>query len=123
MKEKLTAKSDERGSFFEVFKFPQCGQISFSTSKPGVVRGNHYHQNRKIEKFCILSGKAELKLRNRENNEIQTHILSGDDPEVIEIPINHTHNIKNIGDNDLYLLIWANEIFNPDNPDTYAEEV
>ncbi|HLD28624.1 MAG TPA: hypothetical protein VJB67_03335 [Patescibacteria group bacterium] len=126
MLKKLKLNSDDRGTFVEVFKFPEDGrdgQISFSTSKPGVVRGNHYHQERKLEKFCVISGKAELKQRNRETGEIIKHIFDGENPEVVDILLNHTHNIKNIGDDVMYLLIWANEIFNPDDPDTYAEEV
>jgi len=122
MNKKLEIKSDERGNFVEVFKIPGAGQVSYSTTKPSIVRGNHYH-TRKIELFCVIEGKALIRMRNRENNEIREYEVSGEKPEIVETIINWTHNIKNIGDTEMKLLIWANEVFNPDNPDTFKEEV
>lgn len=122
MNEKLEIKQDERGKLIEIFKIPGVEQIFYSTTKPGVIRGNHYHK-RKIEKFCVIEGKAKIKLRNRETNEIEEYIVSGDKPEIVEMKINWTHNIENIGDNEMKLLVWVNEVFNPEDPDTFTEEV
>lgn len=124
MSEKLIVKKDERGNLIEIFKFPkpQTGQIFFSTSKSGVIRGNHYH-TRKIEYFCVIEGTAKIKLRNRDTNEMKEYIVSGEAPEIVEMTINWTHNIQNIGDKEMKLLVWANEVFNIDDSDTFAEEV
>lgn len=122
MIEKLEIKKDERGSLIEIFKIPRVCQVFYSVSKPGVVRGNHYH-TRKIERFCVISGKAKIALRNRETNKTKEYYVSGDEPCIIEVPINWTHNIKNIGDSEMRLLVWVNEVFDPKDPDTYAEEV
>ena len=119
---KIETKKDERGKLIEVFKIPGVGQVNYSTSKPGVIRGNHYHRRNK-EKFLVVEGEAKITLRNRENNEIKEHHLSGDDPEIIEIPLNYTHGIENIGKSELKLVVWMNEVFNPDDPDTYPEKV
>lgn len=120
--EKLEVKRDKRGELVELFKVPSFGQVFYSTSKPGVVRGNHYH-TRKVEKFCVIDGSAKIRLRNRETGKIEEFNVSGSAPEVIEMPINWTHNIENIGNNEMRLMVWVNEIFDPDNPDTFPEEV
>jgi UDP-2-acetamido-2,6-beta-L-arabino-hexul-4-ose reductase len=124
MSEKLIIKEDKRGKLVEIFKFPKpvTGQVFFSTSMPGVVRGNHYH-TRKIEYFCVIEGTAKIKLRNRNTNEIKEYIVSGESPEIVEMTINWTHNIQNIGEGKMKLLVWANEVFNIDDSDTFAEEV
>jgi len=122
MNEKLEIKGDERGNFIEIFKFPGMGQVSYSTTKPGIVRGNHYHTHR-IEKFCVIEGDGLIRLRNRETNEIKEYKVSGKDPEIVDMTVGWTHNIKNIGSTEMKLLIWVNEIFDPNNPDTFAEEV
>ncbi len=119
---KLEIKSDERGNFVEVFKIPNFGQVSYSTTKPGVIRGNHYH-TRKKEFFCVIEGKGKIRQRNRETNEIGEKIVSGENPELVEMKLNWTHNIQNIGNNEMKLLIWISEVFDPDNPDTFYEEV
>lgn len=119
---KLEIKSDERGNFVEVFKIPNFGQVSYSTTKPGVIRGNHYH-TRKKEIFCVIEGEAKIRQRNRETNEIEEKIVSGSAPELVEMKINWTHNIQNIGNSEMKILIWINEIFDPNNPDTFYEEV
>lgn len=87
-----------------------------------MIRGNHYHK-RKIETFCVIEGNAVIRLRNRLTNEIKEFHLSGDKPQIIDMPINWTHNIQNNGQSEMKLLVWANEIFNPKDPDTYAENV
>lgn len=122
MADKLKIKKDERGFLIELFKIPGAGQVFYSTSKPGITRGNHYH-TRKIERFCVIEGRAKIKLRNRETGEIKEHFVSGDMPEVIDMPINWTHNITNVGDNEMKLLVWVNEVFDTKDPDTYREEV
>lgn len=127
MNEKLEIKSDERGKLIEVFKIPGAGQLFYATTRPGFIRGNHYH-TRKIEKFCVIEGKAKIKLRNRETGEIKEFIVSGDEPQIIEMPINWTHSVENIGGDEMKstemkLLAWVNEIFNSEDPDTFAEEV
>lgn len=87
-----------------------------------MIRGNHYHK-RKIETFCVIEGKALIRLRNRSTNEIKEFHLSGNKPQIIEMPINWTHSIQNIGQSELKFLVWTNEIFNLQDPDTYAENV
>ena len=119
---KLEIKNDERGNFVEVFKVPGFGQVSYSTTKPGIVRGNHYH-TRKKEFFCVIEGEVKVRQRNRETNEIEEKIVSGNAPELVEIKLNWTHNIQNIGDSEMKLLIWANEVFNPADPDTFTEKI
>ena len=115
---KLEIKSDERGNFIEVFKIPDFGQVSVSTTKPGVVRGNHYHK-RKREIFCIIEGEAKIPQRNLETNEIEEKVVFGNVPELVEMKLNWTHNIQNIGKGEMKLLIWVSEIFNPDDQDTF----
>lgn len=122
MNEKLERKKDERGELVEVFKVPGVGQVFYSISRPGVTRANHYH-TRKIERFCVIKGQGKIRLRNRADNEIVEYNVSGENPEIIEMPINWTHNIQNTGDTEMILLIWANEVFNPDDPDTFFEKV
>jgi len=122
MNKKLEIKEDERGKLIEIFKIPGLGQVFYSTTKPGIIRGNHYH-TRKKEFFCVIEGRGLIKLRNRETGEIQKIEVSGENPEIVEMPINWTHNIKNIGETEMKLLVWVNEIFNPEDPDTYFEEV
>ena len=119
---KLEIKNDERGNFIEVFKIPEFGQVSYSTTKPGVIRGNHYHI-RKKEIFCVIEGEAKIRQRNRETNEIEEKIVFGNAPELVEMKLNWTHNIQNIGDKEMRLLIWISEIYNPNDSDTFFEEI
>ena len=122
MPQKLEIKEDERGKLIEIFKIPEAGQFVYITTKPGVTRGNHYHL-RKKEKYCVIEGEAKISLRNLKNNETKEYNVSGKAPEVVEIPINWTHNIKNIGKGELKFLAWVNEIFDRAAPDAYAEQV
>ena len=118
----LTLNTDARGSFVEVFKLENGGQVSFSTTRPGITRGNHYHI-RKNEKFCVVSGQASIKLRRIGTDKVIEYLVSGDRPAWVEMPIYHTHNITNVGTAELVTLFWINEHFDPSNPDTFFEEV
>ncbi|PIZ73262.1 hypothetical protein COY06_05665 [Candidatus Peregrinibacteria bacterium CG_4_10_14_0_2_um_filter_41_8] len=122
MNKKLEIKSDERGNFVEVFKIPGFGQVSYSTTKSGIVRGNHYH-TRKKEIFCVIEGEAKIRQRNIKTNEIEEVVVSGDAPELVEMKLNWTHNIQNIGDTEMKLLIWISEVYNPNDPDTFMENI
>jgi len=119
---KLEAKKDQRGSLVEILKSNHFGQIFVSTSRKGVIRGNHYH-NTKIEKFCVLKGKAVIKLRNILESEILTYAVSGEEVEVIDIPPGYTHSIENLSEEELVVLFWANQIYDPQNPDTHFKQV
>jgi len=113
---------DERGSFTELFKSKNRGQISVNISKPGITKGNHWHHT-KNEKFVVVSGQALIQFRNIHNNEIIEYNVSGEKIEIVDIPVGYTHNIKNIGNTDLVTIMWCNELFNKNNPDTHHEEV
>ncbi len=114
--------SDHRGELYEIIKLSQGGQVFFSTTKSGVVRGNHYH-TRKLEKFCVLQGEAVIRLRRIGSEKVVEYNILADKPRFVEIPIFHTHSIENVGSNELYTLFWSNELLDPDNSDTYYEEV
>ena len=118
----LKLNTDDRGSFVEVFKLEDGGQVSFSTTRPGITRGNHYHV-RKNEKFCVVSGQASIKLRRIGTDTVIEYKVSGDAPSWVEMPIYYTHNITNIGESELVTLFWINEHFNPEDPDTFFEKV
>jgi len=118
---KYLSHKDNRGDFVEIIKQPG-GQVSFSTTKPGITRGNHFH-TRKIERFSVIKGKALIRLRRLGTKEVFDFFLSGDEPAYVDMPIWYTHNITNIGDDDLYTIFWINEYFNPEDPDTYFEVV
>lgn len=115
-------KSDERGSLFELIKSSTAGQIFVSTTKPGKKRGNHYHDT-KVEKFCVISGQARISFRLIDSEKVHHIDVSGDAIRIVDIPPGHTHSIENVGKVDCITLFWANEIFNPDAPDTYSLEV
>ena len=118
----LKLNTDDRGSFVEVFKLEKGGQVSFSTTRPGITRGNHYHI-RKNEKFCVVRGEASIKLRRIGTDKVIEYRVSGDRPSWVEMPIYYTHNITNIGTTELVTLFWINEHFNQDDPDTFFEKV
>lgn len=119
---KYTVHNDERGNFTEIIKSKVGGQVSFSTTKPGITRGNHFH-TRKIERFAVIKGEALIQLRRIGTSEIFELRLSGNEPSFVDMPVWYTHNIKNTGDEDLYTNFWINEFYNPDDPDTYMEKV
>lgn len=118
----LKMNIDNRGSFTEMFKTEERGQISVNISKPGIVKGNHWH-NTKNEKFIVVSGKGVIRFRKIDSNKVIEYYVSGDKLEVVDIPVGYTHNIENIGDTDMVTIMWANELFNPEKPDTYYMEV
>lgn len=115
-------RSDDRGWLVETVKTGYGGQCFVSSTHPGIVRGNHFHR-RKVERFFVLMGSAEIKMRKLFTDKIFSYQLSGEHPSFIDIPTLYTHSIKNIGNSELITLFWADEIFDPDNPDTYFEEV
>lgn len=119
---KFTQHKDPRGSFVEIIRLGIGGQVSFSTTVPGVTRGNHYH-TRKIERFAVIKGKALIQLRKIGTNDVLDFYLDGNEPAYVDMPIWYTHNIKNIGDETLYTNFWINEAYNPENSDTYFEQV
>lgn len=118
----LAMHEDERGSFTEILKSIDRGQVSINISKPGIMRGNHWHHT-KNEKFVVVSGKGLIRFRKYGCDEIIEYHVSGEKLEVVDIPTGYTHSIVNEGDTDLVTLMWCNECFDPDNPDTIYEAV
>lgn len=118
----LKVNSDQRGYLFEAAKSFNAGQTFISHTKPGITRGNHYHHH-KVERFLVLKGKADIKIRKLFSDETQTFNVDGDQPQYVDMPALHTHNITNTGDTDLITLFWSHGIFDPQNPDTFIEKV
>ena len=114
--------TDDRGGFVEIIRSYSKGQYSFSTTKPNITRGNHFH-TRKIERFSVIRGQALIRLRKIGTNKILEFKLNGNKPSYVDMPIWYTHNIKNVGAGDLITLFWINEPYDQDNPDTYLENV
>lgn len=118
----LTMHTDQRGCFTEFLKQAEFGQLSVNRLKPGIIKGNHWH-NTKVEKFLVVSGKGVIRLREIFASEVITYAVDGEKLKVIDIPVGYTHQIINTGDTDMVTLIWANECFQPEFPDTYPMEV
>ncbi len=118
----LDMKIDKRGSLAEIIKSEHFGQIFVSKSTAGVMRGNHYHDS-KVEKFCVVRGRAVIKLRHILENETLSYHVSGDKLEVIDVPPGYTHSIENVSEEEMIVLFWADQIFDPGAPDTYQNEV
>jgi UDP-2-acetamido-2,6-beta-L-arabino-hexul-4-ose reductase len=118
----LTLHSDARGSLFEVVKSNSGGQVFMSTTHPGITRGNHFH-TRKVERFLVASGEADIRLRKLFSDEVISFKVRGDAPSYVDIPTFYTHHITNTGQSELVTLFWTNEIFNPVDPDTFSEAV
>ena len=118
----LRMNYDHRGSFTEFIRTPDRGQVSVNVSKPGIVKGNHWHHT-KNEKFLVVSGTGVIRFRNIDSKEIIEYYVSGEKMEVINIPPGYTHNIANLGNTDMVTIMWANECFDPEKPDTYILEV
>lgn len=118
----LKLNTDDRGSFVETVKLNSGGQVSFSTTVPGITRGNHFH-TRKAERFAVIKGKARIELRRIGTNNVLSYELDGGQPSFVDMPIWYTHNITNIGQEELYTIFWINEHYHPDDPDTYFETV
>lgn len=110
---------DQRGVFVEMLKTPDAGQFSYFTAHPGITRGGHYHHS-KTEKFLVIKGKALFKFKHVITGEFYELETSGDDPRIVETVPGWTHDITNIGDEEMVVMLWANEIFDRNKPDTYA---
>ncbi len=115
-------RSDARGSLAELMKAGGHGQIFVSRTRPGITRGNHYHDS-KVEKFVVLEGNAVICFRHMSTGETAECTVSGRELRIVDIPPGWTHSIKNVGAGDMIVLFWASEIFDPARPDTYPAEV
>ena len=120
----LTMHCDNRGSFTEALHSAERGQVSINVSKPGITKGQHWHHT-KHEKFLVVSGKGEINFRLADDPAapVISYKVSGDKFEVVRIPPGYTHNIVNVGDTDMVTVMWANEVFDPENPDTFRLDV
>lgn len=118
----LKMNKDDRGSFTEFIKSKDRGQVSVNISKPGIIKGNHYHHT-KNEKFLVVSGEGIIQFRKWDSDEKIEYEVSGKELKVIDIPVGYTHNIINTGKEDMVTIMWVNEIFNQEIPDTYYLEV
>ena len=114
----LEMHTDDRGSFTEFLRSPERGQVSVNISKPGIVKGNHWHHT-KNEKFLVVKGQGLIKLRRIDSEEVLEYPVSGDKLEVVDIPVGYTHSIENVGSEEMVTVMWANEPFDPEHPDTY----
>lgn len=118
----LETHKDNRGSFTEFLKSDERGQVSINVSKPRIVKGNHWHHT-KNEKFLVVSGEGVIRFRKYNEDKVIEYFASDKKLEVIDIPTGYTHNIENLGNQDMVTIMWANELFDSNNPDTYFEEV
>ena len=119
----LKMNVDDRGSFTELLKSEKCGQVSVNISKPGITKGEHWHHS-KWEFFIVVSGIALIQERNMITDEVIEFSVSGDNIQAVHMLPGYTHNIINLSDtDDLVTVMWANEIFDPERPDTYFEPV
>ena len=118
----LKMNIDNRGSFTEFICTPDRGQVSVNISKPGIVKGNHWH-NTKNEKFVVVSGNGIIRFRKIGTSEVIEYRVSGEKHEVVDVPMGYTHNIENLGTTDMVTIMWASEAFDPKRPDTWIEEV
>lgn len=118
----LKMNTDARGSFTEFIRTNGQGQVSVNISKPHIVKGNHWHHT-KNEKFLVVKGRGVIRFRKIDCKEIIEYNVSGDKLQVVDIPCGYTHNIENVGDEDMVTVMWANEPFDKENPDTFYEEV
>lgn len=114
----LNMHCDNRGSFTEFLHTPAHGQVSINISRPGIVKGNHWHHS-KNEKFLVVKGTGVIRFRALDSTEVIEYHVSGDRLEVVDIPTGYTHNIENVGEDDMVTVMWANEVFDPDHPDTF----
>jgi len=110
---------DARGVFVEMLKTPDCGQFSYFTAHPGITRGGHYHHS-KTEKFLVIKGEALFKFRHMHTGEAYELRTSGTKAEVVETVPGWTHDITNIGQDEMVVMLWANEVFDRQRPDTFA---
>ena len=118
----LRMNADARGSFTEFLRTDGQGQVSINISKPHIVKGNHWHHT-KNEKFLVVKGTGVIRFRKIGTDNVIEYSVSGDKLQVVDIPCGYTHNIENVGDDDMVTVMWANEPFDKDHPDTFYEEV
>jgi UDP-2-acetamido-2,6-beta-L-arabino-hexul-4-ose reductase len=111
--------TDPRGTFVEMLKTPECGQFSYFTAHPGITRGGHYHHS-KTEKFLVIKGQARFKFRHMQTGQAHELLTNGDKAEVVETVPGWTHDITNIGIDEMVVMLWANEVFDREKPDTFA---
>lgn len=119
----LDPKHDDRGYLVETLKSHGGeGQTFFSTTKPGITRGDHYHL-RKVERFIVLAGQAKIRLRKMFTDKVIEISVNGTDPSAVDMPIGWVHNLTNTGNSEVLTQFWTNEIFNPSDTDTFYEKV
>lgn len=111
--------ADPRGVFVEMLKTPDCGQFSFFTAHPGITRGGHYHHS-KTEKFLVIKGQARFKFRHMQTGQTHEVLTTGDKSEIVETVPGWTHDITNMGAEEMIVMLWANEVFDRARPDTFA---
>ena len=109
---------DPRGVFVEMLKTPDCGQFSFFTAHPGITRGGHYHHT-KTEKFLVIKGQALFKFRHMQTGQVHELVTCGNKAEIVETVPGWTHDITNIGPDEMVVMLWANEVFDRARPDTF----
>ena len=119
---RYTRHTDPRGDYVEICRSLNTGQNAYSTTMPGITRGNHFH-TRKVERFSVIKGRASIKLRKFGRDEVTEYILDGSEPAYVDMPVWYTHNLTNIGNEELVTLFWINEFYDPSDPDTFFEEV
>ena len=117
----LTEHRDNRGVFCELIRTKDAGQVSVSTTNPNIVRGGHYH-NTKMERFIVIKGKAKIEFEHVLTHEKIEFEVSGEKLQYVTIPVGYQHSINNIGDDELILILWANELFDSNRPDTFVME-
>lgn len=117
----LTMHSDTRGTLVEAFKLPNDGQVFYVNSAPGQTRGNHYHM-RKTENFLTIFGSTKMQIKDRDTDNLMEVTTSGGRPMLVSVLANHTHSITALEDGAIF-LVWTDEQFNPDDADTYPEEI
>jgi UDP-2-acetamido-2,6-beta-L-arabino-hexul-4-ose reductase len=118
----LARHADERGAFIEVLKTTNSGQFSFFTAHPGAIRGGHYHHS-KTEKFLVVRGSARFRFRHILTQESFDLCTSSDQPMIVETLPGWAHDITNVGAEEMLVLLWANEMFDRNRPDTYAQRL
>lgn len=114
--------ADQRGVFVEMLKTPDCGQFSYFTAHPGITRGGHYHHT-KTEKFLVIKGHARFKFRHMQTGETHELVTRGDKAEIVETVPGWTHDITNVGSDEMVVMLWANEVFDRERPDTFSCKV
>lgn len=118
----LGVKVDDRGELAEFVKQTGFGQIFVTRTRPGKTRGNHYHKHKR-EKFLVVEGSGVIRLRQQATTVVSELLVRGKDFRVVNIFPGTVHSFENVGETDLVVVIWANEVFDPKNPDTYSEDV